>query len=100
MSKYRQHHFSFRIYVNLLIILLGSPCMAESEPGDSVITGVGAHFSWAVMSDLHQELEEVTGKKIKLYGRESMMGAGCNAGIKHALSGGPDNQAFGLISGY
>lgn len=97
MSKCRQHRFNPYIYMFLLISIASSPCGAVPEPDHTVITGAGAHFSWAVMNDLHPELEELTGVKIKLYGRESMMGAGCNAGIKHALSGGADSQTFGLV---
>ena len=48
------------------------------------ITGAGAHFSWVIFNDLKPSLEHKSGRKIHLFGKESMLGMGCNAGIKTA----------------
>lgn len=61
------------------------------------IVGGGAHFSWVVFDQLRPQLEAATGHKLKLYGKESMLGAGCNAGIKAARGSTPDKPAFGLV---
>jgi phosphate transport system substrate-binding protein len=97
MSEYQFHRFIKFVFLVIFLSVTSLPVRAETGLDKPIITGAGAHFSWAVMNDLHQQLEERTGKKIQLYGRESMMGAGCNAGIKHALSGGPENNTFGLV---
>ena len=70
---------------------------AQATSDNREITGAGAHFSWTIMNDLQRQLEETTGRKIKLFGRESAMGAGCNAGIKLAQSSTPENETFGLV---
>lgn len=61
------------------------------------IVGGGAHFSWVVFDQLRPEIEAATGHKLKLYGKESMLGAGCNAGIKTARASTPNKPAFGLV---
>lgn len=89
--------FTYCSYMILIIFLTGGIFRAMADEEMPTISGAGAHFSWTVMNDLHRQLEESTGRKIMLYGRESMMGAGCNAGIKHALSHAPGNETFGLV---
>jgi ABC-type phosphate transport system substrate-binding protein len=85
----------------LLVLVMFSLCLPVASSwavtGDKVITGAGAHFSWTIMNDLQQQLEDATGRKIRLFGRESAMGAGCNAGIKLAQSSTPENETFGLV---
>ncbi len=61
------------------------------------VTGAGAHFSWIIFKSLQPDLEKLTGRKIQLFGKDSMLGQGCNAGIKNASLNGPDKETFGFI---
>lgn len=71
---------------------------ATDDPADEgEIIGAGAHFSWVIFNTLKADLEKKTGKKITLYGKNSMLGQGCNAGIKNALSHTHDHQRFGFV---
>lgn len=69
--------------------------LSTQEKGE--IIGAGAHFSWIIFDELKPELEQKYGRKLKLYGKESMLGAGCNAGIKNAKTNSPANEAFGFV---
>jgi len=73
---------------------IGSAFAEESSP---VITGAGAHFSWVVFDGQKSALEKHVGRPLKLFGREQMLGAGCNAGIKTAQSNRPGHESFGLV---
>lgn len=66
---------------------------ANNEP----IIGAGAHFSWIVFDELKQELEQTYGRKLELYGQGSLMGVGCNAGIKSAQKSTTEKESFGFI---
>ena len=72
-----------------------------ARTGDSYptgyITGAGAHFSWIIFKTLQPDLEKLTGRKIQLFGKDSMLGQGCNAAIKNASLNGPDKETFGFI---
>ena len=61
------------------------------------ITGAGAHFAWVVFDSLKDELEKASGKKLQLYGKNSSLGMGCNAGIKLALQSTHDHETFGFV---
>ena len=61
------------------------------------VTGAGAHFSWIIFDSMKPELERMSGRKIMLYGKDSMLGQGCNAGIKNAKLNGPNTETFGFI---
>lgn len=61
------------------------------------ITGAGAHFAWVIFDDLKEELEEVSAKKLQLYGKNSNLGMGCNSGIKLAQQHSHSNQTFGFV---
>ncbi len=78
----------------------GAHC-PPAKPGDTYptgyITGAGAHFSWIIFKTLQPDLEKLTGRKIQLFGKDSMLGQGCNAGIKNASLNGPDKETFGFI---
>lgn len=67
------------------------------ENDGQLITGAGAHFSWVVFDAIKPELERISGRKLKLYGKESMLGAGCNAGIKSALNTSATQESFGFV---
>ena len=61
------------------------------------ITGAGAHFAWVIFHDLKPDLERRSGRKIILYGKGSMLGVGCNAGIKLARENRPGHETFGFV---
>lgn len=64
---------------------------------DQTITGAGAHFSWIVFKEQQPALEKHIHRPLKLFGKEQMLGAGCNAGIKMAQSSNPGHETFGLV---
>ena len=64
--------------------------------GDDII-GAGAHFSWIIFNRLKPELEKISGRKISLYGKNSMLGQGCNAGIKTARLSNAKRDTFGFV---
>ncbi len=70
---------------------------AASADNTPVVTGAGAHFAWVVFESLKPDLERVSGRSIELYGRNSTLGMGCNAGIKTALQNRPDHETFGFV---
>jgi phosphate transport system substrate-binding protein len=72
------------------------PKVSDTHP-TGYVTGAGAHFSWIIFKSMQKDLEQVSGRKIKLYGKDSMLGQGCNAGIKNASLNGPGKETFGFI---
>ena len=72
------------------------PKASDTHP-TGFITGAGAHFSWIIFKSLQSDLEQISGRKIMLYGKDSMLGQGCNAGIKNARLNGPNKESFGFI---
>ena len=90
---------SFIFTSGLLCSLFYSICGAadiETKESD-VITGAGAHFAWVIFHDLKEELEGVTGKQFQLFGENSNLGMGCNAGIKLAQQSTHNHQTFGFV---
>ena len=82
--------------------LLTSSITAHAEQTEDyqqsdTITGAGAHFAWVIFDELKDELEQSTGKKIQLYGKNSSLGVGCNSGIKLAQQHSHDHQTFGFV---
>lgn len=65
----------------------------SSEP----IIGGGAHFSWVIFHELQPGLEKLLARNIELYGKDSALGLGCNAGIKNARQNAPDHETFGFV---
>lgn len=88
------HHKVFASLV-LCLSLVTTAYYAHAE--EAPIMGAGAHFSWVVFDELKPELERQLGRKLKLFGRESMLGAGCNAGVKSAQQNKPGNETFGFV---
>jgi len=70
---------------------------APDLPDNDDIVGAGAHFSWIIFSMLKPELEKFSGRKITLYGKNSMLGQGCNAGIKTAKLSNNKRDTFGFV---
>lgn len=72
--------------------------VAAGEPLDArTITGAGEHFTWVLLDEIRPQLEHDFNVKLKLIGRESMLGYGCNHGIKKARENAPGNETFGFI---
>ena len=83
-----------------LLSLFSSAVSADHGTGyqqEDTITGAGAHFAWVIFDELKGELEQSTGKNLQLYGKNSNLGMGCNAGIKLAQQHSHDHQTFGFV---
>ena len=84
-------------YVLLTAILVGVPLWAGAvEPGPRLVVGAGAHFSWFIFDRLKGELEQAAGVTLELHGEGSLLGVGCNAGIKTALKTVAEYDTFGF----
>lgn len=70
---------------------------AAGEAGDDVLMGAGAHFAWILFNAIKADLEAKTGRKTILFGENSMLGVGCNAGIKAAKQGAKNRETFGFV---
>jgi len=79
----------------LLAVTLWLPQIAVSD--EDLLMGAGAHFAWIVFDAIKDDLEKATGRKIILFGENSMLGVGCNAGIKAAKQNAPDHETFGFV---
>lgn len=79
-----------------LLISSQSHSTEQLQDGDDIV-GAGAHFSWIVFNMIKPELEKVSGRKISLYGKNSMLGQGCNAGIKTARLSSAKRDTFGFV---
>lgn len=87
------------VYI-LSILFFSSSVYADHDDAykqTDTITGAGAHFAWVIFDELKDELEQSTGKKLQLYGKNSNLGMGCNAGIKLAQQHSHDHQTFGFV---
>jgi phosphate transport system substrate-binding protein len=70
---------------------------ADENNQTDTITGAGAHFAWVIFDSLKDELEEATGKKLLLFGKNSNLSVGCNSGIKLAQQNSPGHETFGFV---
>lgn len=66
------------------------------KAGNRTISGAGAHFSWIVFARQQRAIEQHLHRPLKLFGKEQMLGAGCNAGIRFAAASTPANESFGF----
>jgi phosphate transport system substrate-binding protein len=83
-----------------LLLLLGPAAVAQSAenaPAAPTVTGAGEHFTWVLLDELRPQLERNHRLKLNLYGKESMLGYGCNVGIKKAKENRAGNETFGFI---
>jgi len=64
---------------------------------DNALMGVGAHFAWILFDALKADLEAKTDRNIILFGKNSMLRAGCNAGIKAARQATQSRETFGFV---
>lgn len=67
------------------------------EEDEKIISGAGAHFAWTIFDALKNDLQKTVDREIVLYGKNSMLGQGCNAGIKTAKKNRPGNETFGFV---
>jgi len=70
--------------------------MSEQED-DTALMGAGAHFAWVLFDAIKADLEAKTGRSTMLFGKNSMLGVGCNAGIKAAKQGTKSRETFGFV---
>lgn len=83
-----------RWFVALMLVSLNGPA-AAAEP--QTVTGAGEHFTWVLLDKIRPQLERDHNLKLNLIGRESMLGYGCNQGIKKAQENLPASPTFGFI---
>lgn len=84
----------------LLISIIFFPVYGLTDDKNNqsgTITGAGAHFAWVIFDSLKDELEKTTGKELQLFGKNSNLGMGCNAGIKVAQQSSLNNETFGFV---
>jgi len=100
ISMNRYFIFSKKTFFLFATILISNPVISlaerQNEPTET-ITGAGAHFAWVIFDSLKDELEQKTGKKLQLFGKNSNLGMGCNAGIKLAKQSTHDHETFGFV---
>ena len=92
----------FTLIISALLVFNVSAWAKESTPneidkGGDILMGAGAHFAWIVFDALKEDLEKKTGRKTILFGENSMLGVGCNAGIKAAKQGTKSKETFGFV---
>jgi len=78
-----------------LVVCFLSPAVGD-ESNDALM-GAGAHFAWIVFDALKEDLEKATGRQTILFGENSMLGVGCNAGIKAAKQNTLTHETFGFV---
>jgi len=96
----RHFIFSKKTFCLLIMIYVFNPAISLAGHPDKpveTITGAGAHFAWVIFDSLKDELEQKTGKNIQLFGKNSNLGMGCNAGIKLAKQSTHDHETFGFV---
>ncbi|WP_455374790.1 substrate-binding domain-containing protein [Kaarinaea lacus] len=69
----------------------------SSDSNEGALMGAGAHFAWIVFDALKEDLERATGRDTILFGENSMLGVGCNAGIKAAKQNTIGHETFGFV---
>lgn len=77
--------------------LLGSFSVLAADDDENVISGAGAHFPWIIFDSVKDDLQHLVSKKIVLYGKNSMLGQGCNAAVKMAKQNTPTHETFGFV---
>ncbi len=88
----------FSVFFFAILNALSPISVAAEEPPDAkTITGAGEHFTWVLLDEIRPQLERDFNVKLNLIGRESMLGHGCNQGIKKAKESTLGNETFGFI---
>ncbi len=70
---------------------------ATDHENDNALMGVGAHFAWILFDAIKADLETKVGRRVILFGENSMLGVGCNAGIKATRQATQSRETFGFI---
>lgn len=83
--------------VSFALVALALPVSAVEPSDPRTITGAGEHFTWVLLDEIRPQLERDFNVKLNLMGRESMLGHGCNQGIKKAKENAPGNETFGFL---
>lgn len=83
----------------LVVVLLGFGPASNTLALDNqdAIVGAGEDFSYVIFDMLKKELEEKSNRRITLFGKNSTLGVGCNAGIKMAKMNAPGRETFGFV---
>jgi ABC-type phosphate transport system substrate-binding protein len=77
--------------------LVSTQSASADDSQESALMGAGAHFAWIVFDALKEDLERATGRETILFGENSMLGVGCNAGIKAAKQHTIGHETFGFV---
>lgn len=78
--------------------VLGWAVAGAAEKGPiPTITGAGEHFTWVLLDQIRPQLERDHRLQLSLFGKDSMLGHGCNVGIKKARENRAGNETFGFI---
>jgi len=89
---------NFLLCLVAVIALLGPDKPATADDShENALMGAGAHFAWIVFDALKEDLERATGRETILFGENSMLGVGCNAGIKAAKQNTIGHDTFGFV---
>ncbi len=91
------HHVLQKIIILMFTSVLLMMPFATKAKSDISYTAAGAHSSWVVMNKIKPALEKTSGRKITLFGKQSMLGVGCNAGVKSALQQANNQESFGMV---
>ncbi|MFW2438833.1 MAG: substrate-binding domain-containing protein [Arenicellales bacterium] len=93
----RRVQLSLLVLFYLFSVLVFADKATVNKNSQPPIVGAGAHFSWVIFNDLKPALEQSSGRTVTLFGKESMLGMGCNAGIKMAQQNRPGSESFGFV---
>lgn len=85
----------FGLLAGLFVLLPIQTAVADSN--DDPLMGAGAHFAWVVFNAIKEDLEQKVGRKTILFGENSMLGMGCEAGIKSAKQATASRETFGFL---
>ena len=81
-------------WIVLGLLAFATPATAEQA---KLLTGAGAHSSWVLFNELKPVLEQDGDYSLKLFGKQSMLGVGCNAGIKSVMQYSAKQETFGFV---
>jgi len=90
----------FLLYcLTLILVSFQNPVFSKEmqQEEEGVLMGAGAHFAWIVFDAIKDDLEKKTGRKTMFFGENSMLGVGCNAGIKAAKQAANGKETFGFV---
>jgi ABC-type phosphate transport system substrate-binding protein len=93
-------HILFGVAAIVLMAFAAPLAMADEhmvDENEDVLMGAGAHFAWILFDAIKDDLEKKVGRKTILFGENSMLGVGCNAGIKAAKQGTRSHETFGFV---